>query len=514
MGTTTANITPLGITGSFTAQSKTYDGNNSAAVLTRTLNGVLAGDVGNVSLSGGTATFADAQVGTGKTVTLGGASLSGPAAGNYSLSSVGTTAADITPLGITGSFTAQHKTYDGTDVAVVLTRTLNGVLAGDAANVSLTCGTATFADALAANGKTVTLVGASLSGPAAGNYSLSSVGTTTANITPLGITVTGLTADDKVYDGSNSATISSNSVALVGVLAADAGQVDLTTNGYTATFASADASSTPIAVSVDGLSLTGAKALDYSLTAPTDLTAKIAKAAVTVRSGLTANDKVYDGGVSAAISSNSVALVGVLAADAGQVDLTTNGYTATFASADASSTPIAVSVGGLSLTGAKAGDYLLTQPTGLTADITPLGITGSFTAQSKTYDGTASAVVLTRTLNEVLGGDVGNVSLSGGTATFADAQVGTGKTVTLAGASLAGTAAANYSLTSVATTTANITPASSATALVSSHNPSWQGTNVTFRAGAEGVVLSRKYSEMKLANLAGAGAGLREAGVV
>jgi hypothetical protein len=35
-----------------------------------------------------------------------------------------------------------------------------------------------------------------------------------------------------------------------------------------------------------------------------------------------------------------------------------------------------------------------------------------------------------------------------------------------------------------------------------------------FRAGADGVILSRKYSEMRLANLAGAGQGLREAGMV
>lgn len=33
-----------------------------------------------------------------------------------------------------------------------------------------------------------------------------------------------------------------------------------------------------------------------------------------------------------------------------------------------------------------------------------------------------------------------------------------------------------------------------------------------FKAGAAGVVLSRKYSEMKLANLAGAGEALREIG--
>ena len=404
VATTTANITALGITGNFTAQNKIYDGNNTAVVLTRTLNGVLAGDVGQVSLTGGTATFADAQVGTGKTVTLAGASLTGSAAGNYSLTSVGTTTADITALGITGNFTAQNKIYDGNNTAGVLTRTLNGVLAGDVGNVSLTGGTATFADAQVGTGKTVTLTGATLTGTAAGNYSLTSVATTTANITPLGITVTGITANDKVYDGGTSATISSNSVVLSGVLAADAGQVALSTNGYVATFASAEVGDN-IGVSVSGLSLTGAKAGDYALTAPEGLTAKIAQAAVTITSGITANDKVYDGGTSGTIRSNSVVLSGVLVADAGQVELSTNGYVATFASAGAGNT--GVSVSGLSLTGAKSGDYLLTQPAGLTANITALGITGNFTAQSKVYDGNSSAVVLTRTLNGVLAGDVG-----------------------------------------------------------------------------------------------------------
>jgi hypothetical protein len=33
------------------------------------------------------------------------------------------------------------------------------------------------------------------------------------------------------------------------------------------------------------------------------------------------------------------------------------------------------------------------------------------------------------------------------------------------------------------------------------------------RAGSDGVLLSRKYSEMKLANLRGAGAAIKEAGL-
>ncbi|EFQ79243.1 hemagglutination activity domain protein [Algoriphagus machipongonensis] len=89
MATTTADITALEITGNFTADNKVYDGNNSATVLTRTLNGVISPDA--VTLTGGTATFSDEDVATGKTVTLTGATLSGADAGNYSLGSVATT---------------------------------------------------------------------------------------------------------------------------------------------------------------------------------------------------------------------------------------------------------------------------------------------------------------------------------------------------------------------------------------------------------------------------------------
>src|SRR5207237_1067445 len=87
VATTTANITAKHITGSFAADNKEYDGNNSATVLTRSLSGTITGDV--VSLTGGTATFVDKYVGTGKVVTLTGASLNGGDAGNYVLDSVG-----------------------------------------------------------------------------------------------------------------------------------------------------------------------------------------------------------------------------------------------------------------------------------------------------------------------------------------------------------------------------------------------------------------------------------------
>ncbi|PKH69175.1 hemagglutination protein, partial [Flavobacterium sp. ALD4] len=84
---------------------------------------------------------------------------------------------------ISGTFTASNKTYDGNNTATVTGRGLVGVLAADAANVSLTGGTATFSDAFVANEKIVASSGMVLSGSAAANYNLTGVATTTADIT-------------------------------------------------------------------------------------------------------------------------------------------------------------------------------------------------------------------------------------------------------------------------------------------------------------------------------------------
>ena len=59
-------------------------------------------------------------------------------------------------------FTAGSKTYDGTTAATVQTRTLAGVIGSD--DVSLIGGTASFNNANAGAGKTVTLTGTTLGG--------------------------------------------------------------------------------------------------------------------------------------------------------------------------------------------------------------------------------------------------------------------------------------------------------------------------------------------------------------
>jgi hypothetical protein len=89
----TSTVAPKALAAGFTASKKTYDGTTAATVTGRSLSGVVGSD--DVSLDGGTANFDDANAGIGKTVTLTGATLSGAAAGNYTLGSVSTTTADI-----------------------------------------------------------------------------------------------------------------------------------------------------------------------------------------------------------------------------------------------------------------------------------------------------------------------------------------------------------------------------------------------------------------------------------
>jgi YDG domain/MBG domain (YGX type) len=176
----TLTVNPKALTGGFSAADKVYDGTTSATVASRSLPGVLEGD--EVSLDVTNAQFDNKNVGQDKTVTAD-LSLSGAQAGNYSLSSATAgTEASITVKSITGGFSVADKVYDGTVDASITDRWLTGAVFGD--DVSLSGGTAIFASPLAGNTKTVTGAGFSLSGTDAANYTLMSVASTTANISP------------------------------------------------------------------------------------------------------------------------------------------------------------------------------------------------------------------------------------------------------------------------------------------------------------------------------------------
>jgi hypothetical protein len=103
--------------------------------------------------------------------------------------------------------------------------------------------------------------------------STSAPGSLTVN--PIFLTVSGVVALNKVYDGTTNAMISIISAVLNGVLPGD--QVTLSPMGFTASFNTPNAGSGK-PVTVMGLSLEGSSASNYALTQPTGLTATIAQA--------------------------------------------------------------------------------------------------------------------------------------------------------------------------------------------------------------------------------------------
>jgi hypothetical protein len=470
--TPTANITPvtLTVTG-ITAGVKTYDGTASATLMVASpsLVGVLAGDVVMLDATHAVGTFATKDVGLDKTVTIGGLVLSGADAGNYVVAA--TTTADVTAatLTVTG-ITAKNKPYDGTTGATLNTSgaTLVGLISGDAVTLDASAAIGTFATKDVGMGQTVTVSGLALAGADAENY-LVILPTATADITPAVLTVTGITAADKVYDGTTDATLDVNSPTLVGVVSGE--DVTLNSSGVTGAFASKDVG-TGKPVTVSGLSLGGAAIGNYMLSAPT-LTANITPLALTV-TGITANDKVYDGTTDASLDTGGATLLGVLSGDT--ASLVTSGATGAFATKNVG-TVKTVTVNDLALSGGDAGNYVITPPT-TTANITAATLTVSgFIANDKPYDGTTAATFDTATaaLVGVASGDHVSLDTTGLSGTFATENVGAGQAVTVTGLGLTGTDAGNYLLT-IPAATASITPAVLTVTGITASNKLYDGT--------------------------------------
>ncbi len=164
------------ITG-LSASDKEYNGSTTASVSgTATISGKL--DKDNPTVTPGTASFADKNAGTNKTVTFIGYALSGDAAGNYELSGQpAPVKANITQkeLTVTAGNLNFTKVYDGTTSVGTKSGNLEltDVISGD--TVSVADGyTAAYADANVGTNKNVEVTGLTLTGTDAGNYKLKS----------------------------------------------------------------------------------------------------------------------------------------------------------------------------------------------------------------------------------------------------------------------------------------------------------------------------------------------------
>jgi hypothetical protein len=345
----------------------------------------------------------------------------------------------VTPKSVAVSANGVTKVYDGNTAMSGATLGLIGKETGDLLTVT---GTGAFAGKNAGTSLNYTISSLVLGGSDVANYFLTG-GTSLAGsngaITPKALSVSGVTASNKVYDSNTSAAVVTTGAVYGGLVAGDALSV-----AATGTFDTKHAGTGKTVTLASTYS--GADVGNYSITDQASTPANITPFALTVSAA--GVNKVYDATTTATVNLSDNRFAG---------DMLTAAGSATFSDKNVA-TGKTVTATGLALAGADAANYTVNTTATTTADITALGITGSITAANKTYDATTAATITGRTLSGVLGTDA--VSYTGGSATFSDKNVATSKTVMAAGLALAGADAANYTVNTTATTTADITPAS------------------------------------------------------
>src|ERR1019366_5279345 len=223
----TATITAKAITSvGFTGVGRIYDGTTVVGVNGggASLSGVIGGDAVGINAGGVSGSIANKNVGVGKSVTVNGVALNGAGAGNYTVSDASGATATITPRPITSTgITGVDRTYDGTTAVAVNTSaaTLSNTVAGDNVSLAGVGATGTIADKNAGLAKPVTVGGLALGGSDAANYSLTDASNATVNIAQLAVQAGGITAVDRVDNGSTTVAINTSAATVVGVLPGD-----------------------------------------------------------------------------------------------------------------------------------------------------------------------------------------------------------------------------------------------------------------------------------------------------
>ena len=183
--------------------------------------------------------------------------------------------------------------------------------------------------------------------------------TATITIEKKSVTITGLSAGNKVYDGNTTAT-ATGAATVSGRVGSD----DVTVTAGTAAFEDKNVG-TGKTVTFTGYELAGSDAANYTLsTQPANVEANITPRQITI-TGVAATDRDYvKDNVKVALTGGE--LVGVIAND-------NLGFTlgdGTISDAKAGSNKVVTTA--ITLSGADAGNYTLTQPTGITVAISKI----------------------------------------------------------------------------------------------------------------------------------------------
>ncbi len=470
-------VEPKSVTPSLSASDKVYDGTTDADGVI-TLSGVLDGD--DVSAEG-EIRFEDVNAGADKTVTASSIMLTGTKASNYTLSSDTATAeAEITPRDVTLVWHgAENRVYDARPSLVMASAA--GVLAGDACGVAVTGGDAVRAGTHTAtasldnanyaikggNTKDYTITPAvltaaypgetvvfmdeppaltvSVTGFVGGETAETAVGYTAPFIAPLTeeqksvgehvLAPTGGSAADYTFIMvPGTLTVAARDFDMVSVTGYD-GEYDGSRHSVTFTDTKPEINRARITYYSDA-SLTspteqpfftdaGSYTVYYKITAE-GTNALSGSATVTIRrkpvtASLSAQDKVYDGTTDAV---GTLSLAGIVGDD----DVGASGRIM-FDNPGAGGRS-SVTAADIVLTGASAGNYVLTSDTAAaTASINPREVALLWSgADTRAYDGQRSRVAATA--SGVLDGDECGVNVSGGDAVYPGAYTATAVSLT------------------------------------------------------------------------------------
>ncbi len=507
--TTTATITPkaLSVLGS-TVADRDYNGTTAATVTV----GQLSGFVGNETLGRTTATgtFASKDALANQNVTVAYAlsndtGSSGGLASNYSLANeVKTATINKKALTILGS-TVTTKTYNGSNSATITAGNLDGLVEGE--TLGVTTATGTFDTKDAGSNKDVTVAytlnnGASIittreetilnlcpqmpctpptttftvitetPGAKASNYSLAGE-TLKGSITPKALTVSGIIALGKAYDGNTTATLLNQGSVATGI----SGESLVVSS--TGVFNNQNAGDRTVNTTSTLGNGVGGLASNYSLSnVSNSFDATIAKKALLV-SGIVASNKTYNGKFDATLSNQGTVSTGI---SGEALTVTSTGlFTNKNAGERTVNTLSALGNG----TGGLASNYSLSNSEGTvsaTIDQAKLTISG-ITAANKAYDGTRTATVNTANVvrSGLVSGDDVTVTATG---VFADKNANNGKTVALT-STYGGTDLGNYTITGQSSTTANITKRNITVGAPTAANKAYDGlTAAKVTAGA------------------------------
>ena len=184
------------------------------------------------------------------------------------------------PLTITG-VTATNRAYNGEATVALVGGTLNGVIEGDIVNFTL--GNGTMANKNADDNKAVT-TNITLTGAAAGNYTLTQPTGISVNITPAPLTITGVSATNRAYNGETTVALIGGEI--VGIIGSD----EVTFTRGNGTMSDKNVGDNKAVATT--IALTGAGASNYTLTQPTGITVNIAKANPTTTPPTTATANI------------------------------------------------------------------------------------------------------------------------------------------------------------------------------------------------------------------------------